>query len=184
MSTVRRFLLLFDLALLILWIAFAVAVYDRLPDTIPTHFGPSGVADAYAARSVSSWFAMPAIGVCATLLVLGLAHHSSGRPSMYNVPGKDELLALPAAVQQPFVEQLALFMTVIGTSVLLLFIAIHYDAWRVAMGAQRGLSMVSWTAIGLNIACVIIALPLWLVHFKRNVSSARAQLVTRNKRAS
>jgi len=184
MSGLRRFLLLFDFALLILWIAFAIAVYDRLPDTIPTHFGPSGVADAYSARSISSWFALPAIGVCATLLVLGLAQRSLARPSMYNVPGKAELLALPPTLQEPFIEQLAMFMTLLGTSVLMLFIAIHYDAWRVAMGAQRGLSMVSWTAIGLNLGGVLIALPLWMVHFRRRVLSAHAGARMGNNRAS
>jgi uncharacterized membrane protein len=184
MSAARRFITLLDAAILIAWIAFAVAVNDRLPEQIPTHFGPSGAADAFAERSVGNWFALPAIGVCATILMLGLAELSLRRPSMYNIPGKSELLALPEAEQRPFVEQLAMFMTLLGTTTLLLFVAIHYDSWRVTMSDQRGLSMVSWTAIGLSLGGALIVLPLWMLQFRRNVVAAHAQLHTSPRRAS
>lgn len=184
MSAARRFLLLLDVALLIAWVTFAITTYDRLPDTIPTHFGPSGTADAWSARSVGSWFVLPAIGMCTTLFMLGMAQLSFGRPAMYNVPGKEELLALPAAAQQPFVEQLAMFMTLMGTSVLLLFVALHYDAWRVAMGAQRGLSMISWAAIGLSLGGTTLALPIWMLRFKRGVTAAHVGSGRSHRRAS
>ena len=182
--SVRRFITLLDLAILITWITLAIAVYDRLPEQIPTHFGPSGAADAFATRSVSSWFALPAIGVVATLLMLGMAEMSLTRPNMYNVPGKNELLALPHEEQRPFVEQLATFMTLTGTSVLLIFVAIHYDTWRTAMGEQRGMSMVSWAAIALSLSGVLIAMPLWMAQFKRSVSAAHSAVATANRRAS
>lgn len=184
MSAVRRFIVLLDIALLIAWIALAIAVYDQLPQQIPTHFGPSGAADAWDSRTIANWLALPAIGVGATLLMLGMAQLSFNRPSMYNVPGKDALLALSPEQQRPFIEQLAMFMTFIGTSVLLLFMAIHYDTWRTAMGDQRGMSMVSWAAIALCLGTAIIALPIWMLQFKRNVSAAHAQSRVSTQRAS
>ncbi|MEQ1693487.1 MAG: DUF1648 domain-containing protein, partial [Gemmatimonas sp.] len=92
MSVIRRFIVLFDVALMLAWITLAIVVYDQLPESIPTHFGPSGVADEFAARSISSWFAMTTIGVCITLLLLGMAHLTYRRPELYNMPGKDEML--------------------------------------------------------------------------------------------
>ncbi len=184
MPAIRRFIVLLDLALLIAWITFAIVTYERLPETIPTHFGPSGAADAFSTRSIASWFALPAIGVCTTLLVLVMAQWAFSRPAMYNVPGKQALLALPKAQQRPFVEQLAMFMTLLATSVLLIFVAIHYDSWRVAMGAQNGLSAVSWTAIGVNVGGLLIGLPLWLMRFGRLVSAAAGGTGARQQRVS
>jgi hypothetical protein len=103
---------------------------------------------------------------------------------MYNLPGKDALLSLPAEQQRPFIEQLAMFMTLMGTSVLVLFMAIHYDTWRTAMGAQRGLSIVSWTAIALNLGGALIALPIWMLQFKRSVSTAHEHATASHRRAS
>lgn len=172
MSATRRFLVLLDVALILSWITMAIVVYDQLPASIPMHFGPSGAADSYAARSITSWFALPAIGVCTTLLMLGLAQITHRRPDLYNVPGKAEMLGLPAERQRPFLEQLAMFMTLLATSVLLLFMAIHYDTWRVAMGDQRGLSMVSWSAMFLCVGGMTLAVPFWMLRFKRGVSAA------------
>ena len=182
MSAARRFLVLLDVALILSWITMAIVVYDQLPASIPMHFGPSGAAASYAVRSIATWYALPAIGVCTTLLMVGLAQITHRRPDLYNVPGKAEMLGLPAERQRPFLEQLAMFMTLLATSVLLLFMAIHYDTWRVAMGDQRGLSMVSWSAMFLCVGGMVIAVPLWLLRFKRGVSTAAS--AARSRRGS
>jgi hypothetical protein len=164
MSAARRFLVLWTLRDPP-WITMAIVAYDQLPASIPMHFGPSGAADSYAVRSIATWYALPAIGVCTTLLMVGLAQITHRRPDLYNVPGKAEMLGLPAERQRPFLEQLAMFMTLLATSVLLLFMAIHYDTWRVAMGDQRGLS---WSPSAMFLCGgMVIAVPLWLLRFKR-----------------
>ena len=86
MSVSRRFLALLNVALMISWITMAIVVFERLPASIPMHFGPSGAADSFAERSISTWFALPAIGVSTTLLLLGLASRAQRRPALYNVP--------------------------------------------------------------------------------------------------
>lgn len=182
MHTTRRLLAMLNIAAMLCWVTLAIVVYDKLPAEIPTHFGPSGAADAFAAKSVSSWFALTAIGVCTTVMMLGLAEMAHRNPGLYNVPGKMEMLSLPPAQQRPFLEQLALFMTVTATSVLWLFIAIHYDMWRVAMEKQTSLSAVSWSAMIVVIGGTLIATPVWMWRFKRAVVATHASLMTPSAR--
>lgn len=174
MSVSRRLLALLNVALMISWVTMAIVVFERLPASIPMHFGPSGAADSFAERSIGTWFALPAIGVSTTLLLLGLANMTQRRPALYNVPSKDLLLSLPSAQQLPLFEQIAMLLTLLSTSILALFIAIHYDSWRVAMGHQQGLSAVSWTAMALTVGGTVIAMPLWALRFQRSVRSAAA----------
>jgi hypothetical protein len=126
---------------------------------------------------------MTTIGVGVTLMVLGMAQLTYRRPAMYNVPGKDALLSLPPDAQRPFLEQLALFMTLLATGVMFLFAAIQFDMWRVAMTDQRGLSLVSWSTMAVFFGGLLLALPLWTMRFKRDVTAAH-QATTGTGRAS
>ncbi len=170
----RRFLALLNVALMISWITMAIVVFERLPASIPMHFGPSGAADSFAERSIGTWFALPAIGVSTTLLLLGLASLARRRPALYNVPSKDLLLSLPPAQQRPLFERISMLLTLLSTSILLLFMAIHYDTWRVSTGTQQGLSAVSWAAMALCLGGSLVAMPIWLVRFQRSVRDAAA----------
>jgi len=184
MTSARRFVVLFTLVVLVAWLVMAVVVYDALPGQIPTHFGPSGAADAFATRSVGSWFALPALGAGVTALLLWLAQVVHRKPSLFNMPGKEQMLALTIEKQQPLLDQIAMFTTLIATSTLLLFVAIHYDSWRVAMSAQRGLSAVSFTAMALSVSGMTFGIPLWMVRFQRDVQAASAAMASSPRRSS
>ena len=184
MTSARLWVVLFNVVVVIVWLVMAVVVYDALPMSIPTHFGASGAADAYATRSIATWFALPAIGATLTVLLLWLAHVVHRKPSLLNMPGKEQLLALAVDKQQPLLGQVAMFMSLLATSTLLLFVAIHYDSWRVAMSAQRGLSAVSWTALALSIGGMTIGIPLWMVRFQRDVKAASAAVAASARRMS
>lgn len=184
MSTFRRFIVLLNVAFMVAWVAFAVAAYDKLPARIPTHFGPSGAADAFSDRSIASWFAMTTIGICVTLLTLGLAQITQRRPSLYNIPGKEDLLSLPTEEQRPYLEQVALFMTLVSSTVVAIFAAIQYDMWKVATSDQQGLSYVSWSAIALCIGGTMLGTPFWLVRFQSRVAAAKAAITNGARRAS
>ena len=137
MSQTRRFVFLFTIAIVVVWVALAIAAYDHLPDTIATHFGASGAADGFSKRSIFSWFGLTAIGVATTAMVLGIAQFTHAKPSMYNIPGKEKLLALPKDVQAPLLEQLAMWMTLLALSMVILFAAMQYDTWRVATTSRK-----------------------------------------------
>jgi len=66
-STADRLFDLTGVILLALMLVYTYAAYPGLPDSIPTHFGPSGQPDAYGSRS-TIWF-FPAIAALLFIMV-------------------------------------------------------------------------------------------------------------------
>lgn len=63
-------LTLLALTVLVVW---GVRIYDDLPETIPTHWGPGGVPDAWAEKSLGTVFMPQLIAAGATALMAVLA---------------------------------------------------------------------------------------------------------------
>ena len=183
MSVARRFALLATIAVAISWIGFAISIYPSLPTEIATHFGPNGVADRYTSTSVGSWFTITIIGACTTALTLSLAQLTHARPELYNIPGKIELLSLPAERQQPFLEEMAVRMTLMSLAMVVLFAGIQYDMWRVAVSSQRGLSAVSFAAMTLSLGGLAIGTPLWLVSFRKRVVAESTRVMNARRQS-
>lgn len=57
------------LLIALMFVAGAV-LYPRLPEIIPTHWGPSGAPDAFSHKSFLSVFAMPLISIAVYLLLM------------------------------------------------------------------------------------------------------------------
>lgn len=176
MSQSRGLLLAFTIAMAVAWVAFTVVTYNTLPDTYATHFGLGGQANGFSKRSILSWFDLTFIGVASTALLLGLAQYALRKPAILNFPGKEKLLALPKDVQEPLLEQVAIWLTIVALSMVLLFSAIQYDIWRVATTEQSGLSLVSWIMLGWMLFGSTILIPIWLIRFERKIDSARDAL--------
>jgi len=66
------------LALLAAGFVFTAAVYPRLPDPLPTHFGLDGRVNGWMPRQVGAWL-LPAIAVLVTALARGGAWLLRGR---------------------------------------------------------------------------------------------------------
>ena len=173
MSTPRRLLLVGTVALLLVWIALASAVYPSLPEELATHFGPNGMADHFAAKSIGTWFMLPAVGASTTWLILGLAALIPSRPGLFNTPAKAELLALPDASRRPLLEEAATVMTALGLSIAVLFATIHWDTWRVAVTTQRGLSLITWIVMAISLGGSTIGLLIWSRRFHGRILAAR-----------
>ena len=174
MSPVRRFLTLFTVAILIIWVTLAIIAYDSLPATLAMHFGPSGRADGFATKSIGSWFMLTMVGVSTSIMILVLAQMAHTKPDIFNVPGKLTLLSLPPHTQSPFLEQLAIWMTTLSASMVLVFAAIQYDMYSVAGSAQRGLSPDTWLTMAIALGGNLIATPIWLFRFRRAVLATAA----------
>ena len=172
MSNARRILILLTVAFLLFWMVLAVSAYDRLPAMIATHFGGSGRVDGFTRRSLGSWFHLPVFGAVLTVVCSVTAQLILAKPSLWNFEGKPQLLSLPAASQRLLFEDVAVWLTAVGSSVTLLFAAIHYDVWRVAMHNQHGLSIVSGSAIALSLGGLAFGTPLWMMRFNRRVMDA------------
>ena len=179
MSFLRRILLLAIIALVLVWVTLAMVVYGDLPATLATHFGPDGRADQFSEKSIGSWFVLTIIGVCTTAFLLVTAQRADSRPEMFNIPGKAALLSLPRDLQAPFLEELATWMTGLSLVVIVQFAAIQYDMWRVATSSQRGLSLVSWSAMGIGFGGFMLGTIVWMVYFRRAVVAAAAVAVAR-----
>ena len=52
--------LLFTSVIILLPIVAGVILWDKLPDSVPVHFGPTGEADGFASRPVAV-FVMPLV---------------------------------------------------------------------------------------------------------------------------
>ncbi len=173
MSTPRRLLLVGTVALLLVWIALASAVYPSLPDQLATHFGPRGAADRFEAKSIASWFMLPAVGLSTTWLILGLGAMIPSRPGLLNTPAKAELLDLPDVSRRPLLEEAATVITALGLAIAVLFAAIHVDMWRVAVTPQRGLSLITWVVMAISLGGSTIGMLIWSRRFSQRILSAR-----------
>lgn len=183
MSTARRFALLATIAVTLIWVAWSIAVYSALPPEIATHFGPSGAADQFSEKSMGSWFALTVIGVCTTALTVSLAQLTHRKPEMYNIPGKIELLSLPTERQSPFLEELAVWMTLMSLGMVVLFAGIQYDMWRVAVSSQRGLSAVSYAAMGVSLGGLTLGTPFWLISFRKRVLAESSRVMSSRRQS-
>jgi len=166
--------------ILIVWIILAWMGYDSLPERIPTHFDASGTPDGYMARSFSSWFLLPLVGVITVLTILFSTVITSRHPARLNVPNKKVFLALTREQQKPLTEMVNTSMTVMSLLTLLFLASLHYDTWRVATNTMPGLSFVSMGALGLLLAITVAGTIWFMVTFNRRVKEAAAQNAARD----
>ena len=123
-----------SVVLLVVLVVGSVAAWPTLPDEIPTHFGLSGRPDSYAATSLASWFALPAIGVLTWMLVLASSHFAIKHPSLLNIPHKQEFLALPEENRIPVAHHIRDLLDAVGVHILLVFGIIQLAVYSEAKG--------------------------------------------------
>jgi uncharacterized membrane protein len=124
-------LLAITLVVAALLLGWSASTYADLPLRIPMHFNSRGV-DRWAAKSVSTWFYIPllGIGLCALNYVIGGL--LAGRPQLMNIPRKDRLLALPVERQQRVMRWFWLLVQTIGLVEVVLMSIAQYGVWRAA----------------------------------------------------
>jgi uncharacterized membrane protein len=132
MST-RQYRLLNAILLLALFAGSAWA-YPRLPERIPVHFGFSGQPDRWEARSVVSWFLLPAIAAVLALGLHALSVYGTRHPEIWNVPDKRRFQALPPAAQAPIIAHEQRFMGFVGCVVAALFCVIQAGSYAASNG--------------------------------------------------
>lgn len=90
-----------NLVLLAGWIGACVAVYPRLPERIPLHFGFVGGADAWTRTSMAVWLLLPAIGAAVVLFGYALSRVAADTPEMWNFRQEEvkRVRAMPSQVR-------------------------------------------------------------------------------------
>lgn len=150
-----------NLLLMTAFVWFAVYLWPHLPERIPRHFGASGEVDAWADRSLGSWFALPAIAVFTVVILELSAWLVQRRPQFINMPSKQHFMALPPEEQAPIAREIGLFVQGLSTMMLLLFAAIQWATYQAARGVStRGLMqfvLIATLVMGPILAVVMIA---------------------------
>jgi len=134
MSKQRKYitaLALFSL-LYALLVAHAIHHYYILPDHVATHFGFSGEADAWGAKTVFFFWYFIMTGILAALFT-GVNHAlSSGHTSLLNIPHKEYWLA-PERIHDTL-SSLRSILLLLGSGTLLFVLDIAHQGFRVSLG--------------------------------------------------
>ncbi|HYW11048.1 MAG TPA: DUF1648 domain-containing protein [Longimicrobium sp.] len=136
--TTQRYRLLNAILILALFAGSAWA-YPHLPERIPVHFGFSGQPDAWAGRSIASWFLLPAITAALALMMHAMAAAGASSPHLWNLPEKRRFLALPRTEQAPIIARMQRFIALIAVVATLLLGAIQAGIYRASTGNSQGL---------------------------------------------
>jgi len=138
-SRLRSGLALLVGAVFLVWTyADGVSVYGRLPDRIPTHFGPSGAPDAWAAKGLFSVYGM-LLGGAGLLFVMALASRLSAK--WYNFPGKERVLKLAPAQQAYVIAPMQELIAWLGAAIAVAFSIGSRQMWAVALGERPEISV-------------------------------------------
>lgn len=136
------------LLVVVLFVCFSHALYYyvRLPDIVPSHFGLSGKADAWASKGSLVGGYVLAVSLCGVVFgSIGAFLHRLPL-SLINLPNRHYWLAPER--KNHTIENLGSFMQVFGSLTLLLLLFTFHQAFRVSLGRISALEYMPY-AIGL-----------------------------------
>jgi len=117
-------------------LAFSAAVYPSLPAEVPRSIDFSGRVTHTMPRSPFSWALLPVIALLTQALIERIRRSLPAHPERFNFPGKDDLLKLPAKLQQPIVATMQWFLDVVSCFTNGVFIAVQTMMWHAARGGK------------------------------------------------
>lgn len=155
---VLRFVLV---AMIVVNFAIAAAAWPTLPERIPIHFDAAGNADGWAARSVWTWFALPAlgavigVGVGMVLPALTMRMARVNSPWL-NVPDKKAFSALSTAARERVIASSMAWLVAIAIAAQAVLGFVAFGSAKVAVGAWSRLSpWPAWCLIGSILVCAV-----------------------------
>lgn len=154
-----------------IWIA-AAAVWPRLPERIPVHFGADGTPDRFADRSAGSWCELPAVVTGLAAFFLGIErlvlHLARRRPGWLNVPRKRDFLALPEEARVRAVRPMIALTRGFVAPVAWIFTFIVWATYVTAWGGRVGGATFAAGTFG-GIAASLVWVAVCTVLFSRAV---------------
>lgn len=136
--TIRRSSLLVFLVLCALYVAQGIYYYPQLPTRVASHFGPSGLPDAWSTRSsfITMYFVL--IGILAVLF-LGIGFGISKIPvSVINLPNKTYWLSKER--RQRTLDFMFHYFLWFASATLLLVLEMSHQIFQVHIGNTHSLS--------------------------------------------
>jgi uncharacterized membrane protein len=111
-------------------------MYERLPDQIPAHVGPSGVT-RWTPRESGVWWVLPLLGSFHAVLMYVLSTLANSGAAGINVPQKKRLLALPPEAQRYAMQPLRAFMFGMATWLLALMLWVQIQCTASRLRPRR-----------------------------------------------
>lgn len=154
--SIQRYRLL-NAILLAALVAGSAWAYPRLPSRIPMHFDLAGQPDRWEARSVTSWFLLPAIACGMALMLYAMSALGTRTPHLWNLPEKRRFLALHPRDQAPVIARMQRFIGLVGVMITALFGAIQAGIYHASLGDGGALPVwitasIVATVLGIGIA--------------------------------
>jgi uncharacterized membrane protein len=121
---------------LVALVATSILLYPQLPDMIPRSIDANGRAGGLIARSPLTWGFPIAMCLVVALVIEVIRAKLPTRPDLFNFPGKEQLLRLPAEYRGEAITQMQLFMDITNAQMLVVFALVQWMMWRGAHGQR------------------------------------------------
>jgi uncharacterized membrane protein len=147
--------------------------YPQLPDTIASHFGPSGQPDDWSSKRTYAAVIL-AIAAVLALAFLGIGLLLRRLPDyMINLPNRDYWLAPPR--RDGAIATLMRLLHWFGLATLALLIAMNQLVFNANLHSPANLSSASWLLIGAYLAFALVWTTglLWRFRVSRNAHTAQ-----------
>jgi uncharacterized membrane protein len=159
-------------------IAFSLVSYQSLPDEVPRSINAAGAPKDFGPRSPFTWAMIPVM----TALMLAFTQWIRGRlpekPELFNFPGKDELLKLPAEYRGKAIARMQTFMDIIALQLLATMALVQWMIWRAALGHNTSVTSM---VLLVSTPVLLIGIGLYLTVIQRAVDEGTRQYESRRK---
>ena len=152
-----RFLRLVGWVGVALLLAGTVVSYPQLPATIPQHIDAGGKPGSFVARSPLAWGWPVLLTLLLMILNEGLRAWLPKKPELFNFPGKEQLLRLPAEYRGEVVLRMQHFLDLMSVQLVVTFALVQWMQWRGAHGATSEALTVT-LIVGPSLFMVVVGL--------------------------
>lgn len=153
--------------LLALIFAGSAWAWPRLPDRIPAHFDAGGQVTRWTEPSFLAWFGIPLVALALVGVNEGLARAIARWPALVNIPGKEEVLALPPGRREAVWERVRELLRSLSALLIGLFGFMQWTTYRSALGAEPQPYMLVVLVYCILMGPVVLAV--WLPRIQREV---------------
>ena len=152
-----RFLRLVGWVGVALLLVGTVVSYPQLPATIPQHIDAGGKPGSFVARSPLAWGWPVLLTLLLMILNEGLRAWLPKKPELFNFPGKEQLLRLPAEYRGEVVLRMQYFLDLMSVQLVVTFALVQWMQWRGAHGATSEALTVT-LIVGPSLFMVVVGL--------------------------
>ena len=152
-----RFLRLVGWVGVALLLAGTVVSYPQLPATIPQHIDAGGKPGSFVARSPLAWGWPVLLTLLLMILNEGLRAWLPKKPELFNFPGKEQLLRLPAEYRGEVVLRMQHFLDLMSVQLVVTFALVQWMQWRGAHGANSE-ALTVMLIVGPSLFMVVVGL--------------------------